>query len=47
MVTVQQAGTALRLRLQRGKSAVEPIGHLGVEKLSQRNEVLKFNLALD
>ena len=29
MVTVQQAGTALRLRLQRGKSAVEPIGHLG------------------
>ena len=47
MVSVQQAGTASRLRPPRGKSDVEPIGHLGMEKLSQTDEVLKFNLALD
>ena len=47
MVTIQQAGTASRLRPPRGKSDVEPVGHLGVEKLSQINEALEFNLALD
>jgi len=47
MATIQQTGTASRLRPPRGKSNVEPIGHLGVEKLAQIDEALKFNLALD
>ena len=47
MATILQAGTASLLRPPRGKSDVEPIGHLGVEKLAQIDEALKFNLALD
>jgi mRNA interferase MazF len=47
MATIQQTGTSSRLRPPRGKSSVEAVGHLGVEKLAQIDEALKFNLALD
>lgn len=47
MVSIQQAGAASRLRPPRGKSDVQPVGHLSVEKLAQVDEALKFNLALE
>jgi hypothetical protein len=46
MATIQQSGNASRLRPHQGESEVRPIGQLGLEKMSQVDEALKFNLAL-
>ena len=46
IATIQQAGSALRLRPPRGESEVRPIGQLNSERMSQVDEALKFNLAL-
>ena len=46
IATVQQAGPASRLRPPRGESTVRSIGQLGVTKMAQVDEALKFNLAL-
>jgi mRNA interferase MazF len=47
MAIIHQAGPASRFRPPCGKSDVQPIGHLDVEKLAQVDQALKFNLALD
>ena len=46
IATIQQTGSASRLRPPRGESAVRPIGRLNEEKMSQVDEALKFSLAL-
>ena len=46
IATIQQAGSASRLRPPKGESAVRPIGQLDVDKMAQVDEALRFNLAL-
>lgn len=46
MATIQQAGSASRLRPARGESEVRPIGQLSAEKMVEVDGALKFNLAL-
>ena len=46
MATIQQDGTASRLRPPRKELEVRPIGQLSSEKMSEVDEALKFNLAL-
>ena len=46
LATIQQTGSASRLRPSRGESEPRPIGQLNAEKMAQVDEALKFNLAL-
>lgn len=46
LATIQQIGSASRLRPSRGESEPRPIGQLNEEKMAQIGEALKFNLAL-
>jgi mRNA interferase MazF len=44
--TIQQFGSASRLRPPRGESNIRAIGQLSAEKLSEVDAALRFNLAL-
>jgi mRNA interferase MazF len=46
LATIQQTGSASRLRPSRGESEPRPIGQLNAEKMAHVGEALKFNLAL-
>jgi mRNA interferase MazF len=46
LATIQQSGSASRLRPPRGESDVRAIGQLGGEKLAEVDAALRFNLAL-
>ena len=46
MATIQQTGTASRLRPPRGQTEVRPIGQLGPERMADVDRALRFNLAL-
>lgn len=46
LATIQQAGPDTRLRPSRGESVVRPVGQLGVAKMTEVDEALKYNLAL-
>ncbi len=46
MATIQQTGSASRLRPPRGTSTVKAIGQLNPEKMREVDAALSFNLAL-
>ena len=46
LATIQQSGSASRLRPPRGESGVRAIGQLGGETLAAVDAALRFNLAL-
>ncbi len=46
MATIQQAGTASRLRPPRGEVVVKPIGRLSAAKMAEVDAALKFNLGM-
>ena len=46
MATIQQTGSASRLRPPRKESEVRPIGRLSAQKMNEVDEALRFNLAL-
>jgi mRNA interferase MazF len=46
IATIQQSGSASRLRAPRGESEARAIGQLSTEKMAEVDEALKFNLAL-
>lgn len=46
LVTIQQSGSASRLRAPKGESDVRPIGQLSEEALAWVDAALKFSLAL-
>jgi mRNA-degrading endonuclease toxin of MazEF toxin-antitoxin module len=46
LATIQQSGSASRLRPPRGESDVRAIGQLSEEKMLAVDQALKFNLAL-
>ena len=46
MATIQQAGSASRLRPPRGKVSVRPIGRLSTAKMAEIDTALKFNLGM-
>jgi mRNA interferase MazF len=46
IATIQQAGSASRLRPPRGESVVTPIGQLASSKMTEVDAALKFNLGL-
>ena len=46
LATIQQSGSASRLRPPRGESEVRVIGQLSGEKLAEVDAALRFNLAL-
>ena len=46
MATIQQAGTASRLRPPRGEAVVKPIGRLSAAKMAEVDAALKFNLGM-
>jgi mRNA interferase MazF len=46
MATIQQTGSASRLRPSWGESTVRPLGQLSAAKMVEVDAALKFNLAL-
>jgi mRNA interferase MazF len=46
LATIQQSGSASRLRPPRGEPDVRAIGQLGAEKQAEVDAALRFNLAL-
>ena len=46
LATIQQAGSASRLRPPRGETDVRAIGQLSAQKLAEVDAALKYNLAL-
>ena len=46
LATIQQSGSASRLRPPHGESDVRAMGQLSGEKLAEVDAALKFNLAL-
>jgi len=46
MATIQQAGSASRLRPLRGEATVRPIGRLSTAKMAEIDTALKFNLGM-
>jgi mRNA interferase MazF len=47
IATIQQAGPDSRLRPVRGEFEVRPMGRLSPDKMSEVDEALRFNLALE
>ena len=46
MATIQQAGSASRLRPPRGETVVRPVGRLSSAKMAEVDTALKFNLGM-
>jgi mRNA interferase MazF len=46
IATIQQSGSSSRLRPPRGEQEVRPIGRLSVEKVTEVDRALKYNLGL-
>lgn len=46
IATIQQGGSAGRLRPARGEAELRPIGRLGADKMAEVDEAIKFNLGL-
>jgi mRNA interferase MazF len=46
MATIQQRGEASRIRPSRGESEIRPIGKLGVTKMREVDQALRYNLGL-
>lgn len=46
MATIQQAGSASRLRAPRGEATVQPVGRLSAAKMAEVDAALKFNLGI-
>jgi mRNA interferase MazF len=46
MATIQQAGSASRLRAPRGEATVRPVGRLSGAKMAEVDAALKFNLGM-
>ncbi len=46
MATIQQIGSAARLRPPKGESKVRPIGQLNTAKMGEVDQALKYNLGL-
>lgn len=47
IATIQQSGSASRLRPPRGTSNIRPIGRLSMEKMREVDAALSFNLGLE
>jgi len=46
MATIQQIGSASRLRAPRGETTVRPVGRLSGAKMAEVDAALKFNLGM-